>query len=203
MKLIGSYTSPFVRKISVMLLEKGITFEFVNESPWVAESHVPDYNPLGKVPALVTDEGKVWYNSAMIAAYLESLHQAPAFLPVDPVAALEVRQLETLADGIGDAALLIVLELQKKPEQQSEQMMARQRQKIERGLDALEAAAVTGRWLNGRDMNLADIATACLLSYLNFRRVLPGWPVNRPALVALANNLFTRASFTRTEPSAA
>ena len=57
MKLIGSYTSPFVRKISILLLEKGITFEFVNELPYSADSGVARYNPLGKVPALVTDEG--------------------------------------------------------------------------------------------------------------------------------------------------
>ncbi|MBW6097675.1 glutathione S-transferase N-terminal domain-containing protein, partial [Pseudomonas aeruginosa] len=55
MKLIGSYTSPFVRKISILLLEKGITFEFVNELPYNADSGVARYNPLGKVPALVTD----------------------------------------------------------------------------------------------------------------------------------------------------
>ena len=60
MKLIGSYTSPFVRKISILLLEKGMTFEFVNEQPYNAENGVAQYNPLGKVPALVTDEGGVY-----------------------------------------------------------------------------------------------------------------------------------------------
>ncbi|XUK71356.1 Putative glutathione S-transferase [Erwinia rhapontici] len=79
MKLIGNYTSPYVRKISVMLLEKGITFEFVNESPWHEGSHVKDYTPLGKVPALVSDDDDVWYNSSIIAAYLELLHLDPAF----------------------------------------------------------------------------------------------------------------------------
>lgn len=63
MKLIGSYTSPFVRKISILLLEKGIEFEFVNEQPYNAENGVAQYNPLGKVPALVTDEGDYWFDS--------------------------------------------------------------------------------------------------------------------------------------------
>lgn len=58
MKLIGSYTSPYVRKIFVMLLEKGLTFEFVNDIPWESTSHVPQYNPLGKIPALVTADGR-------------------------------------------------------------------------------------------------------------------------------------------------
>jgi len=202
MKLIGNYTSPYVRKISVMLLEKGITFEFVNESPWHEGSHVKDYTPLGKVPALVSDDDDVWYTSSIIAAYLELLHLDPAFLPVDPRAQLAVRQLEALADGVCDAALLIVREQQKDPDQQSTSEMLRQRDKIQRGLDALEAAAVEGKWLNGSQISLADIATACTLGYLNFRRVAPGWNVNRPSLVKLATTLFQRDSFARTEPPA-
>lgn len=200
MKLIGNYTSPFVRKISVIMLEKGLTFEFVNDSPWQEASLVADYNPLGKVPALVADDGSTWYNSSMIAAYLESLELAPALLPSGTRAALRVRQLETLADGVGDAALLIVREQLKAPEQQSPGEMQRQRDKIERGLDALEAAAAAGEHLNADRFNLADIATACTLSYLNFRRVLPNWCVNRPALVSLAERLLQRDSFARTEP---
>lgn len=203
MKLIGNYTSPFVRKISIMLLEKGLTFEFVNESPWHESSVVKDYTPLGKVPALVTDQGEIWYNSSIIAAWLELQHIDPPFLPADPHSALEVRLLETLADGVCDAALLIVREQQKDPAQQSASEMLRQRDKIRRGLDALEAAAAEEKWLNGHDITLADIATACTLGYLNFRRVAPDWKVGRPALVKLATELFQRDSFARTEPPAA
>ncbi|WP_080081712.1 glutathione S-transferase, partial [Salmonella enterica] len=106
MKLIGSYTSPFVRKISVLLLEKGITFEFINELPYEADNGVAQYNPLGKVPALVTEKGEYWFDSPIIAEYIELLDIAPAMLPRDPMAALKVRQLEALADGIMDAALV-------------------------------------------------------------------------------------------------
>ncbi len=77
MKLIGSYTSPFVRKISVILLEKRIPFEFVNESPYSESNGVSRYNPLGKVPALVTDDGECWFDSPVIAQYLELLGVAP------------------------------------------------------------------------------------------------------------------------------
>ncbi|CAO98480.1 glutathione S-transferase [Erwinia tasmaniensis] len=202
MKLIGTYTSPYVRKISVLLLEKGIAFEFVNQSPWLEESQVTDYTPLGKVPALVTDAGATWYNSSIIAAWLELHHPNPAFLPADPHLALAVRQLETLADGVCDAALLIVREQQKAPGQRCTDEMQRQRDKIRRGLDALEAAAVEGKGLNGAQITLADIATVCTLGYLNFRRVAPSWCVDRPQLVALATTLFQRDSFARTEPPA-
>lgn len=200
MKLIGSYTSPYVRKISVLMLEKGITFEFVNESPWHAESHVPHYNPLGKVPALVADDHHIWYDSAIIAEFLETRPEAPAFLPDDPVLALKIRQIEKLADGISDAALVIVREQLRPGDQQSEEVMLRHREKIRRGLDALEKEAASGQLLNSDTLNLADIATGCMIGYLNFRRVAPNWCVDRPSLVKLAEKLFQRESFARTVP---
>ncbi|EAA9719398.1 glutathione S-transferase [Salmonella enterica] len=169
MKLIGSYTSPFVRKISILLLEKGITFEFINELPYEADNGVAQYNPLGKVPALVTEKGEYWFDSPIIAEYIELLDIAPAMLPRDPMAALKVRQLEALADGIMDAALVSVREQARPAAQQSE------------------------------TVNLATIAIACAVGYLNFRRVAPGWCVSRPHLVKLVETLFQRESFARTE----
>ena len=202
MKLIGSYTSPYVRKISVILLEKGIPFEFNNESPWSEESHVPQFNPLGKVPALVDDGGECWYDSPIIAARLEILPHTPRLLPEDALQAVKVRQLEALADGVCDAALFIVREQLRPVEQQAQEEMLRQRHKIQRALDALEHEAARGEWLNGARLNLADIATACAIGYLNFRHVAPNWCVNRPALVKLAEKLFQRESFARTVPPA-
>ena len=199
MKLIGSYTSPFVRKISVILLEKGITFEFVNESPYAEQSGVAHYNPLGKVPALVTDNGEQWFDSPIIAQYLEQLSVAPALLPADPLEALKVRQLEALADGIMDAGLVHVRELQRPAAQQSETELLRQREKISRALDALEQYAADGT-LKAEKLTIATIAVACAIGYLNFRRVSPGWCVNRPHLVKLVETLFQRESFARTEP---
>lgn len=110
MKLIGSYTSPFVRKISIIMLEKGIIFEFVNASPYSDDSHVPHYNPLGKVPALVADDKQIWFDSSIIAEFLELRGVEPALLPADPLESLNIRQLEKLADGVSDAALVIVRE---------------------------------------------------------------------------------------------
>ncbi|KDE36583.1 glutathione S-transferase [Kosakonia radicincitans] len=199
MKLIGSYTSPFVRKISVMLLEKGITFEFINEQPYNAVNGVAQYNPLGKVPALITDEGEVWFDSPIIAQYIELLAIAPALLPTEPVAALKIRQLEALADGIMDAALVSVRELARPVEQQSQSELLRQREKVSQGLDTLERYLQEGT-LSVDTLNLATIAIACAIGYLNFRHVSPGWCVNRPLLVKLVENLFQRESFARTEP---
>lgn len=200
MKLIGSYTSPFVRKISVILLEKGLVFEFSNQSPWSEDSHVPQYNPLGKVPAFIDDAQRTWFDSAIIAEAIELRGDAPAMLPNDALQALQVRQLEKLADGISEAALTIVREQLRPGDAQSEEVLVRNRDKIRRGLDRLEAAAAEGKHLNSGTLNLADIATGCMLGYLNFRRVLPNWCVERPTLVKLAETLFKRESFARTVP---
>ena len=99
MKLVGSYTSPFVRKLSILLLEKGITFEFINELPYNADNGVAQFNPLGKVPVLVTEEGECWFDSPIIAEYIELMNVAPAMLPRDPLESLRVRKIEALADG--------------------------------------------------------------------------------------------------------
>ncbi|CAM7815230.1 glutathione S-transferase [Lelliottia nimipressuralis] len=199
MKLIGSYTSPFVRKISILLLEKGITFEFVNEQPYHAETGVAQYNPLGKVPALVTDDGETWFDSPIIAEYIELLGIAPAMVPREPKAALAIKQIEALADGIMDAALVSVREQARPAAQQSEAELVRQREKISRSLDMCEQLLQDGK-LQTDALNLATIAIACAIGYLNFRRVSPGWCVDRPLLVKLAETLFSRESFARTEP---
>ncbi len=202
MKLVGSYTSPYVRKISIVMLEKGITFEFVNDMPYEAQNKVTQYNPLGKVPALVTDDGEVWFDSPIIVQYLELLDIAPALLPREPLASLKIRQIEALADGIMDAGLVSVREQARPPAQQSETELLRQREKIIRSLDALEKYVADGT-LNANELNIATIAVACAMSYLNFRRVSPGWCVDRPNLVKLVETLFQRESFARTEPPAA
>ncbi|MBS0967921.1 glutathione S-transferase [Chimaeribacter arupi] len=200
MKLIGSYTSPYVRKISVMLLEKGIPFDFVNDSPWADGTQVPHVNPLGKVPALVADDGEIWFDSPVIAAYVDTLPGGSPLLPADPAAALRVRRLEALADGVTDAAVALVLEKRREADKQDAAWVVRQREALNRGLDALEQHAAARRYLNGETLNLADIAVACALGYINFRRVAPNWCVERPTLIALVERLFQRESFARTTP---
>lgn len=200
MKLIGTYTSPFVRKISVLLLEKGIAFEFVNDVPYKGGSKVVELNPLAKVPILLTDDGEVFYDSPVVAEYLELLAVTPAFLPADRGAALRIRQVEALADGVTEAAATLFRESLRAPEKQDENGILRQRDKLSHGLDALEKLAREKTLLNAEQLTLADIATGCALGYLNFRRILPNWCVERPALVKLAERLFTRQSFARTLP---
>lgn len=151
MKLIGSYTSPFVRKIFILLLEKQLTFEFVNDNPNLDGSRVPDVNPLGKVPALVADDGEIFFDSPIVADYIDRLTETPRFLPLDWERALRVRQTEALADGICDAAVTIVKELRRPAEHRDEHELQRQRDKILRGLDELERSVAAGRWIGGAE----------------------------------------------------
>lgn len=200
MKLIGSYTSPYVRKISVMLLEKGIPFDFINDPPSEPGSKITEFNPLGKVPALVTDEGEVFYDSPIIVQFIELLNVSPTLLPWQPLEALRVKQIEALADGVTDAAVALVLESKRDADKRNEEWVVRQRAKLLRGLDTLELHAKEQTLLNGESLNVADIAVASSLGYINYRRVAPGWCVERPTLVALVERLFQRESFSRTSP---
>jgi glutathione S-transferase len=207
MKLIGSLTSPYVRKIRVMLLEKNLPFDFIVDSPWEPGTRVTEFNPLGKVPALVTDDGETLFDSNILAEYIELVDarktppgKTPRFLPEDRAAALRVRQLVVLADGICDAGLAVMLENRRPADKQNADWISRQQGKLARGLDALESRAAAAPWLDGEDMTLADIAAACMLSWLDFRQINAGWRDGRPALAALADKLAARPSFRQTIP---
>lgn len=202
MKLVASLTSPYARKIRVALAEKSLPFELEVDIPWLADTRVPDYNPLGKVPALVADDGELWFDSPVIAEYLDTL-AGPALLPADRAAALPVRQAEALADGITDAAVAAFLEGMRPAERQDPAAIDRQLGKISRGLAALEQRVAQRKGCAGEALNLADIAIGCTLGYLDFRFAHLGWRAAHPQLAAWAAGLLARPSFTATAPPAA
>ncbi|WP_332673447.1 glutathione S-transferase [Aromatoleum sp.] len=200
MKLFASLTSPYARKIRILLAEKRLPFELVVDSPWEANTRVPDINPLGKVPALVTDDGEIFFDSPVIAGYLETLDASPAMLPEDRLDAVRVRQTEALADGVVDAAVATVLEARRPEAQRSESEAARQLDKIERSLAELERRADGRQWLHGDNLGLGDVAVGVALAYLDLRRPELDWRARHPRLAALAERLFARASFADTKP---
>ena len=202
MKLVVSLTSPYARKIRVVLAEKGLPFELEVDIPWLADTRVPGYNPLGKVPALVADGGEVWFDSPVIAEYLDTL-AGPALLPADRLAALPVRQAEALADGITDAAVAAFLEGMRPAERQDPASIERQLGKIHRGLAALEQRLAQRKGLGGEALTIADIAAGCTLGYLDFRFAHLGWRAAHPQLAAWADGLLARPSFTASAPPAA
>lgn len=202
MKLVASLTSPYARKIRVALAEKNLPFELEVDIPWLADTRVPSYNPLGKVPALVADDGELWFDSPVIAEYLDTL-AGPLLLPADRVAALPVRQAEALADGITDAAVAAFLEGMRPAERQDPAAIERQLGKISRGLTALEARVAQRKGCAGEALTIADIAIGCTLGYLDFRFAHLGWRAAHPQLAAWAAGLLARPSFTTTAPPAA
>lgn len=202
MKLVASLTSPYARKIRVALAEKSLPFELEVDIPWLADTRVPSYNPLGKVPALVADDGELWFDSPVIAEYLDTL-AGPLLLPADRLAALPVRQAEALADGITDAAVAAFLEGMRPAERQDPAAIERQLGKISRGLAALEQRVAQRKGCAGEALNLADIAIGCTLGYLDFRFAHLGWRAAHPQLAAWADGLLARPSFATTVPPAA
>ncbi|MFT3930866.1 MAG: glutathione S-transferase [Spongiibacteraceae bacterium] len=200
MKLIGSLTSPFVRKIRIALIEKNIPFELVIDPPMEAGTNVPNYNPLGKIPVLIADDGSIWYDSDLLIEYLEVNYPQVPLLPQDRGAALPVRQTLKLIDGIADAGVLIYLEKRRAAEKQDPAWVARQRGKIERGLAALDTMAKAKSYLHNNTFTAADIALGCIVLWLDFRLPEIQWRAQFPALVALTENLCARTSFSQTIP---
>jgi glutathione S-transferase len=202
MKLISSPTTPFGRKVRIVLLEKKIPFELVMDIPWNADTQVGTYNPLGKVPVIVLKDGETLYDSRVIVEYLEHVSPVGQLIPSDPGSRIQTRKIEALADGITDAAALIFLEYKRDESQRSQDWMLRQQSKVFKGLEALSEAL--GERLNfvGNKLSLADIAAACCLGYLDFRFPDIKWREAHPNLAAFHEKVSNRASFKQTVPLA-
>lgn len=199
MKLIASSTSPFVRKVRIVLAEKNIPYEFIVDIPWNADTGVPKFNPLGKVPVLVRDGGDSLFDSRVIVEYLEQFKPWPMLIPADAEDMIAVKKWEALADGISDAAATIFLERKRPAQQQSPDWIARQQQKIDNGLATMNTA-VTGSFCMGEAFTLADIAVGSCLGYLDLRFPEITWRNDFPALKALSEKLASRPSFIQTLP---
>ena len=203
MKLIGSLTSPYVRKVRMVAIEKHIDLEFVLDIPWNADSKVPDSNPLGKVPVLVLDDGSTLFDSRVIVEYLDTVTPVSRLIPEGNRQRIAVKRWEALADGITDAAALIFIErAQRAPEHQSQDWIARQEQKVLRGLEAMAEELGEKKWCTGDLMNLSDIAVGCTLGYLDFRFAEINWREAHPNLAKLAERLNETQPFKDTAPKA-
>jgi glutathione S-transferase len=200
MKLLTSLTSPYGRKVRVVLLEKKIPFQLQVENPWLPDNTVADFNPLGKIPVLVLEDGVSVFDSRVIVEYLDHLTPVAHLIPSEVKSRLAVRGIEALADGIVDAAVAVYLERKRPLEQQSADWMLLQEKTLFRGLEALSEALGEKPWFLGTAMTLADIASGCALAYLNLRFPEINWRDSHPNLAKLAGKLAQRASFKETVP---
>lgn len=200
MKLVGSRTSPYVRKVRIVLAEKQLAFEFVEESAWNADTTVPRYNPLNKVPVLLLDDGEPLYDSRVITEYLDGLAGA-RFVPAAGAARARVKREEALGDGIADAGITIFLERKREASRQDPAWMARQKDKVDAGIATFAKAVGSRPTGASRPLTLGDIACGCALFWLEFRLPEFRWREN-PALKSWAEMLESRASFAATRPPA-
>ncbi len=200
MKLRYAPTSPFVRKVMVTAIECGLDAKIrkVPTNVWDPHSDITDDNPLGKVPALITDDGQTLCDSPTICAYLDAQHDGPKLVPAGGAARWRVLNLAALAQGIMDAAVLRLTEIRARPsELRWDGWIERQKGKITRALDVLEREASEGGL---EELDLATITIGCALSYLDFRFGDEDWRQGRAALAAWHAAFATRPSMQATVP---
>lgn len=201
MKLVASLTSPFARKVRVVLAEKRLPFELIEESAWTPTTTVPRYNPLNKVPALVLDDGESVYDSAVITEHLDGLAE-PRLIPADGAQRVRVRRDEALGDGLADAGVAIFLERKREEARQDPAWIARQADKVNATIAAIDRAVRLRATLGREALALGDIACGCALFWLELRLPEFRWRSEHAALAAWAARLEARASFASTRPPA-
>lgn len=200
MKLIGSLTSPYVRKARIVLAEKKIDYEFVLDNPWNADTGVTRLNPLGKVPVLVLDDDSTLFDSRVIVEYLDGVSPNNRLLPAAGRERIRIKRWEALADGVLDAAVAAFLEAKRPKKEQSASWIARQREKIGRSLEMMSEELGEQPWCNGNAFSLADVAVGAALGYLDFRLAGIKWREQHANLARLFDELMQRPSFAETVP---
>ena len=201
MKLLYTVNSPYARKVRIVAAEKHIDIKLQEVVLADPDCPVKLYNPLGKVPVLVLPDNDSLYDSRVIAEYLDNRTPLAHLIPKDNTTKSAVRRWEALADGITDAAVVVMLE-QRKPEQkQDEAFIAKQMDKVSRGLSVLNNDLGHNKWCVDDTFSLADIAVGCALGYVNLRfGQIIDLAADYPNLERLQSVLIKRQSFIDSMP---
>jgi glutathione S-transferase len=204
MKLIGALTSPYVRKVRVVLAEKKLDYQLVLEDVWASDAMLAA-NPLGKVPCLVLDGGEAVFDSRVITEYVDTLSPVGKLIPPTGRERVEVRTWEALADGLCDAAILARMEANWGPREgaRCQAWIDRQLSRVDSAVKAMARGLGDKPWCNGNHFTLADVAVGVALGYLDFRFGHIDWRGEHPNLARLAEKLATRQSFVDTAPPVA
>ncbi len=204
MKLIGSGSSPYVRKVRIVMAEKKLDYHLVSENVWSAETKIGESNPLGKVPCLVMDGAEALFDSRVIVEYLDTLSPVGKLIPALGRARAEVKTWEALADGVLDAAVMARMEATwdgRTDAERSQLWIDRQLGKVHASLKAMHRGLGEKPFCAGIYLSLADIAVGCALGYLDFRFPQVPWRSDYPTLAKLQDKLMLRASFAETVPA--
>ena len=196
MRLYFSPTSPYARKARIVAREKGLTAAVteVAVNPHTDPDELIALNPLGRVPTLVLDNGRTLYDSPVICGYLDDLGGGRRLHRDGPGRWEEGRRL-ALADGILDSAIDIVLDSRRPEDKRDPGHAARRQAAIRRALDALEAEAAG---LSAESPHMVEIATACVLGYLDLRQPVEDWRPDHPGLSAWFAAVDARPAFAAT-----
>jgi glutathione S-transferase len=203
MKLIGSNSSPYVRKVRVVMAEKKLDYDYVLEDVWSANTTIAKSSPLGKVPCLVMEGGEPIYDSRVIVEYLDTLSPVGKLIPGMGRERAETKTWEALADGVLDAAILARLEATwagRTAEQRSQVWIDRQLAKVDVALQAMSKGLADKTYCVGIHLSLADVSVGVALGYLDFRFPQINWREQFPNLLKLQDKLMLRASFIDTKP---
>lgn len=203
MKLIGAVTSPYVRKVRIVMAEKKLDYQFIQEDVWKPETNIGASNPLGKVPCLVMEGGEAVFDSRVIVEYLDGLSPVGKLIPPSGRERAEVKTWEALADGVLDAAILARLEATwagRTAEQRSQAWIDRQLSKIHAALRSMSQGLGDKPFCSGIHFSLSDVAVGCALGYLDFRFPVIDWRTNHPNLARLSDKLVQRQSFIDSKP---
>ncbi|CAK4027991.1 glutathione S-transferase [Lecanosticta acicola] len=205
--MISATPSPFARMNRIALIEKGVPFELRNEIPWHKDTETPKYNPLEKLPILLFDDGREpVYDSSHIQEYIVQKYadKAPRLITGDVDTDLKARQIQTLAQGILDAYVLVFFESSRPQDKQSSEWMARQNRKIDGGLKAFEELVKKresgSEYLLANQFTIADIALSCCIAQIDFGKMRPQWQEEYPELKKYWEKMETKESFKQTTP---
>ncbi len=203
MKLIGSNTSPYVRKVRIVMAEKKLDYQHATEDVWAPGTSINQFNPLGKVPCLVMEGGEAVFDSRVIVEYLDGLSPVGKLIPNNGRERAEAKTWEALADGLLDASILARLEATwpgRGAEQRSQAWIDHQMGKVHDALQAMASGLGEKTYCGGTHLSLADIAVGCALGYLDFRFASIDWRANHANLARLYEKLSQRSSFADTRP---
>jgi len=203
MKLFASTLSPYARKVRIVLSEKRMDCELELVNVREANHAATAYNPLGKIPVLLLDDGTPLYDSRVIVEFLDNISPISRLIPDDNRERIAVRRWEALADGVLDAGVLAFREASRPNKEQDTALLERQVGKIARGLAQMAEDLGERTWCHNDKYSLADIAVGCCLGWLDFRK--PGgidWRGKHTALVRHFAKLSKRAAFAATAPKA-
>ncbi|MEQ1525445.1 MAG: glutathione S-transferase N-terminal domain-containing protein [Gallionella sp.] len=195
MKLLGTHTSPYARKVRLVLLEKNIPHTYLIDPPREPGSQVARANPLARIPALILDDDTCVFDSPVIAEYLDTLNDTPILIPRnDALARMRVKRWEALADGIMDSAVVVRTENIRPAEKQDADTISRHNNAITHALEFIAHQLGSSEWCEGASITLGDLALVSALIYLDLRQAKRNWRGQHSNLAAWFAKMSVRTS---------